>query len=73
MTESAITNSMGDSSSTQGTGSIDIFDPKLFKGSKKDSTHGLMKRKIGKSLRSIVPSASNEMQKELKREKYHGI
>ena len=71
MSEAA--NFMGDSSSTQGTGGIDTFDPKLFKRTKEDPTHGLMKRKLGKPLRSIVPSASNEMQKELKKEKYRGV
>jgi hypothetical protein len=73
MTESAITNSMNNSSSIQGSGPIDTFDPRLFKRTKEDATHGLMKRKMGKPLRSIVPSASNEIQKELKKEKSRGV
>jgi hypothetical protein len=73
MTESAITNSMNNSSSIQGSGPIDTFDPRLFKRTKEDPAHGLMKRKFGKPLRSIVPSASNEIQKELKKEKSRGV
>lgn len=73
MSDSVASNFMGDSSSTQGTGGIDTFDPKLFKRTKEDPIHGLMKRKMGKPLRSIVPSASSEMNKELKKEKRRGI
>jgi hypothetical protein len=73
MTESAITNSMNNSSSIQGSGPIDTIDPRLFKRTKEDPVHGLMKRKMGKPLRSIVPSASNEIQKELKKEKSRGV
>lgn len=71
MTESVATNNLGTSSSVQGTGPIDMFDTKL---GKKDSLFGLMKRKQGKPLRSIVTGATDkEMSDDLKKDRRRGI
>jgi hypothetical protein len=71
MAESVATNNLGNSSSVQGAGPIDMFDTKL---GKKDSLFGLMKRKQGKPLRSIVTDATNrEMSDDLKKDRRRGI
>jgi hypothetical protein len=65
MTESVLaTNNLGNSSSVQGSGPIDKFDPVM----------GLMKRKQGKPLRSILQNATNkEMDNDLKKDRRRGI
>jgi hypothetical protein len=65
MTDSTLaTNSLGNSSSVQGTGPVDFVDPVM----------GIMKRKKGKPLRSILQNATNkEMANDLKKDRRRGI